>query len=191
VVVVIKIIRDKLLDNLKKLRFTRITRKVCDDFEETSRGYVVDLSNDFVVIQETDDFKLLGFNIFPIKQIIKVRYNNHDRYYDKIMDWEKEKDFIGLKTKIDLTSWQSIFKTFQQYGMNIIVECENSEIGTFTIGSVQRVTKDAVYILYFDASGFIDAKPTRVDFKNISKIMYDNRYIDIFSKYLRKRKGKK
>jgi hypothetical protein len=64
--------RDRLIDNLNNKRFTRITRKVSDDSEFLSRGYVVDCSNDFVVIQETDDFKLLGFDILPISQIIKI-----------------------------------------------------------------------------------------------------------------------
>ncbi len=182
--------RDKLIHNLEKVRFTRITRKISDDLEEISRGYVVDLSDDFVVIQLTDDFKMLGFNIFPIKHIIKVRYNNYDRYYDKIMELEKEKDSIGLKTKIDLATWKSVFKTFQQKRMNIIVECESADSATFTIGSVKKITKESVYILYFNAAGFVDEKPTRIDFNKISKIMFDDRYIDIFSKYLRKKKAK-
>jgi len=183
--------RDRLIDNLNNKRFTRITRKVSDDSEFLSRGYVVDCSNDFVVIQETDDFKLLGFDILPISQIIKIRYNNHDRNYDKIMDWENEKTSLGLKTKIDLTDWKTIFKTLQKKNMNIIVECESPDISSFTIGPVNKVTDKSVFVLNFDASGFLDEKPTKIDFQNISKIMFDDRYIDIFCKYIRKRKSKK
>lgn len=75
--------------------------------------------------------------------------------------------------------------------MNIIVECESPDISSFTIGSVNKVTDKSVFVLNFDASGFLDEKPTKIDFQNISKIMFDDRYIDIFSKYIRKRKSKK
>ena len=107
------------------------------------------------------------------------------------MAFENEKDKIGLKTKVDLTSWKTIFKTFQKKKMNIIIECEDPDIGSFTIGMVKRVTDKSVFILYFDAAGFFDDKPIRIDYSEISKIMFDDRYIDIFSKYTRERKKKK
>lgn len=184
-------ILETIKTHCKDRKFSRITRDVSDDWDEISRGYFVDYSKDFVVLQETDDFKVLGFNIFPTRHISRIRYNNHDRYYDKIMAWENEKDKIGLKTKVDLTSWKTIFKTFQKKKMNVIIECEDPDIGSFTIGAVKRVTNKSVFILYFDAAGFLDDKPTRLDYEDISRIMFDDRYVDIFSKYTRERKKKK
>ena len=72
--------------------------------------------------------------------------------------------------------------------MSIIVECENQKNSSFTIGEVSRVTNKSVSILYFDAEGFRDEEPTKIKFKNITKIMFVDRYIDVFSKYTRKRK---
>ena len=181
----------KIKEHFENLKFSRITREVAEDWDEISRGYIVDFSKDFVVLQETDDFKALGFCIIPIQQITQIRYNNYDRYYDKIMTWENEKINIVLKTKVDLTSWKTIFKTFQRKKMNIIVECENPEIGSFTIGKVKRVTDKNVSILHFDAAGFIDEKPTKVDNENITKVIFDDRYINVFKKYIRERKKKK
>jgi hypothetical protein len=48
------------------------------------------------------------------------------------MNWENEKVKIGLKTKVDLKDWKSIFQSFQEKNMNVIVECENPKIETFT-----------------------------------------------------------
>ncbi len=184
-------IKDKIKEHCKDLKFSRITRSVTNDWDEISRGYIVDYSENFVVLQETDDFRALGFNIFPMPHIARIRYNNHDKYYDKIMTWENEKKKIEISTNVNLDSWKSIFKTFQQKKMNVIVECEDPDIGSFTIGTVKRVTDKNVFILYFNAAGFFDDKPTRIDYENISKIMFDDRYIDIFSKYTRERKKKR
>ncbi|OJJ20161.1 hypothetical protein BKI52_16955 [marine bacterium AO1-C] len=184
-------IKEKIKKHHQDQKFARITRKVAKDWKEISRGYIVGYSDDFVVLQESDDFKLLGFNVLPVDHLLEIRYNHYDKYYDKIMGWEEEKDKIGLKTKVNLTDWKAVFKTFQKKKMSVIVECENPKINSFTIGQVKRITDKHVYILYFDAAGFLDEKPTKLKFENITKITFDDRYVDIFSKYTRKRKKRK
>ncbi|WP_445749877.1 hypothetical protein [Polaribacter sp.] len=183
--------REKIKEFYENQKFARITRKVAEDWDELSRGYIVDFSNDFVVIQECDDFRLLGFNILPIKDFKKIRYNNNDKYYDKIMSLENEKKNIGIKTKVDLTDWKTIFQSFRKKKKNVIVECENPEIDSFTIGPIKRITEKSVFIQYFNATGLLNEKATKIEFENITKIMFDDRYIEIFSKYLRERKKKK
>lgn len=184
-------IKKKIKKHHKTECFARITRQVAKDWDEISRGYIVDHSKDFIVLQETDDFKALGFNILPIKDFKEVRNNSHDKYYDKIMIWENEKKNIGLKTKINLKNWKFIFKDFQEIGMSIIVECENPKINSFTIGEVKKVTNKSVFIRYFDAAGFLDEEPTKLKFKNITKVLFNDRYADVFSKYTRELKSKK
>ncbi|MCL2130903.1 MAG: hypothetical protein FWH36_00385 [Lentimicrobiaceae bacterium] len=180
--------KERIKDFFENKKFARITRQVSEDSNAISRGYIVDFSNDFIVIHETDDFKMLGYSILPIKDIKELRYNNYDRYYDKIMKWEQEKDNITLKSKVNLKNWKSIFETFQANKSNIIVYREDPEFDSFTIGSIEKVTTKSVYILYFDANGFWDKEPTKIGFANITKILFDDRYIDVFSKYTRKRK---
>ena len=180
--------QEKIKDFYDNQKFARIKRKIDEDFEKISRGYIVDFSNEFVIIQECDDFKLLGFNIIPINNIIEIRYNNNDKYYDKIMSLENEKKNIGLKTKVNLNDWKTIFQSLRKNKKNVIVECENPEIDSFTIGPIKRVTEKNVFIQYFNASGLLNEKFTKIEFVAITKIMFDDRYIDVFSKYLRARK---
>ncbi len=184
-------VQKKIKDFYENQKFARITRKVAKDWNELSRGYIVDFSNSFVVIQECDDFRLLGFNILPIKDFKKIRYNKNDKYYDKIMLLENEKENIGIKTKVDLTDWKSIFNSLKENNKNIVIECENPKISSFTIGPIKRITNKSVFIQYFNATGLLDNKPTKIKYKNITKIMFDDRYIDIFSKYTNERKKKK
>ena len=50
------------------------------DFETIS-GFIVAYSKEFLIIQESDDFNILGYVIFPISTIEKIRRNNSDKYY--------------------------------------------------------------------------------------------------------------
>jgi len=183
-------IHDKIKFHHDNKRFARVTRQVADDCMEVSRGYIVDYSENFIILQETDDFKVFSYLALPIAQISTIRFNSHDRFYDKIMVLEKEIENISLPHKIDLSSWQTIFKSIKTIGLNVIVECENPNIDTFTIGPITKTTKNLVYILYFDPTGFIDEKPTSIDYESITKVMFDDRYINVFSKYIRQRKKK-
>jgi hypothetical protein len=171
-------------------KYARLTRQVAKDCTEISDGYIVAYSKDFIILQETDDFRLLGYLVLPIAQIEEVRYNKVDKYYDKIMVWEKEADNVSLPYDIDLTNWNAIFKSIKSYKLNVIVECEDPEIDTFTIGPVVRITKNKVYISHFDAQGYIDEDPIAVEYADISKARFDERYANIFGKYTRHKKKK-
>jgi len=73
----------------------------------------------------------------------------------------------------------------------VVVECENPKINGFTIGPIIKTTRKLVFVQDFDPSGYLDEEATSIDFKSITKVMFDDRYINIFSKYLRHRKSKK
>ncbi len=172
----------------KKQKFTRISREVAKDCYETNNGYIVDFSKKFIIMQECYGFKLMGFILLPIKDLEKIRHNKCDKCHEKIMLLENETKNLALKTKLDLSDWQTVFQSLQKKKKNVIVECESPKIESFTIGSIKKITNKSVFIHYFDATGLLDKKPTEIKFKDITKVTFDDRYVDIFSKYVRKRK---
>ncbi len=175
------------LDNKK---FCKVKRQVAEDTFEYSSGYIVDNSSNFLLMQEADEFRVLGYLVFPVSTITQIRFNNNDKYYDKIMQWEKQVDNVSKKHKIDLTDWISIFKTIKKAGFNVIIENENPEDESFDIGPIIKTTKTAVYIQYFNAKGYLDSKPTKITFDKITIAKFDDHYVNVFSKYLRHRKSK-
>lgn len=184
-------ITDKIKDHFQNKTYCKITRRVGKGSVAVSHGYIVDHSDNFLILQETDDFKILGFDILPIHQIEKIRFNKWDKYYNKIMIREGEANQVGIKYKIDLTCWSAIFKSIAGRQLNVIVECESPDIAGFTIGPIVKTTKKRVWIKNFDPAGVLDEKPTSIDFESITKVKFDDRYINVFSKYLRpKRSGK-
>ena len=54
-------IHDKIKFHHVNKKFARVTRQVADDYTEVSRGYIVDYSKDFIILQETDDFKVFSY----------------------------------------------------------------------------------------------------------------------------------
>ncbi|MFK8102625.1 MAG: hypothetical protein AB8G15_08870 [Saprospiraceae bacterium] len=178
--------KNKILKTYKKHKFAQITRAISKQDYVISSGFLVKVTDKFVVLQETEDFRLLGCVIFKTSTIREIRNNKNDRFYDKIMKAEGTKKLIGPKTKVEVTSWQTIFKSLKKAGSFVIVECEGSEKNHFVIGKITAVNKKSVAILYFDARGRFEKEATKIKFKKITKVTFDDHYIDTFKKYVKK-----
>jgi len=184
-------IPEKIKEHFENKKYCQVIRSTSTSSVEKTSGYIVDYSDSFVVLQETNDFDFVGFSLLPINQLKEIRYNRTDKYFEKIFNWEGLKEKIGGRYKIDLISWATVFKSLKKHSLIVIVECENLDVNTFNIGPITKITRDSVYIQYFDATGLLDEKSTSIGFENITRVQFDARYINVFSKYLRHRKVKK
>lgn len=183
-------VKQQIKYHLDNKKFCKVKRQVAEDSFEYSNGYIVDNSDDFVLMQEADEFRVLGYLVFPLSTIAQIRFNNNDKYYDKIMQWEMQVDNVSKKHKIDLTDWKTIFKTIKKAGFNVIIENENPEDESFDIGPIIKTSNTAVYIQYFNAKGYLDTEATKITFDKITIAKFDDHYVNVFSKYLRHRKSK-
>lgn len=178
--------KEKILKKLElhfsNKNYVRLTRKK-GSFEGISTGFILGKSNNFILIQETDEFRILGYQIFPIETIKHVRYNKNDKTYERILKEEGLLANVGLKYKIDLTDWKSICRDVKKTGLTVISECEHPKIKSFCIGNLKRVNKKSISIRYFNAQGIYDKENTTNDFKNITKLSFDDHYANVFSKY--------
>ena len=95
-----KTIHERLKYHFENKKFCKLERQVAAHILEDTGGYIVDVSDNFVVMQEVEDFQVLGFLIFPIPTIVKVRNSVSDKYYDKIVRLEKLIDKIGKKHNV-------------------------------------------------------------------------------------------
>ena len=108
-------------------KYCKILRKFAKNSRGETSGFIVDYSENFIIIQESNEFDILGYFVFPISTIEEIRYNNSDKYYEKILKGEKLIEKVGLKHKIELKNWQTIFESIKDCGLNVIIENENPE----------------------------------------------------------------
>lgn len=179
--------KEKVLEKLEKhcseKRYTRLTRKK-GTFEGITTGFILDKSSDFILLQETDEFRILGYKIIPIRTIKHVRYNKNDKTIERILKEEGLLSEVKAKYKVDLTDWNSIMKDIKATELTIISECEHPKLNSFCIGLLNRINKKSISIRYFNAQGILDKKNTKNNFEDITKLSFDDRYANIFSKYI-------
>ena len=174
---------EKLEKHWAKKLYVRLTRKK-SKFEGISTGFVIDKSSDFILLQETDEFRILGYQIIPINTIKHVRYNKNDKTYERILKEEGLLSDVKAKYEIDLTDWNSIATDVKKTELTVISECEHPKLNYFCIGQIKRINKKSISIRYFNAQGILDKKNRKHKFEDITKLSFDDRYANVFSKYL-------
>lgn len=168
-----------------KKRYCKIEREIGKDAIVSHAGYIVDFSSDFIVLQELDDFIIRGFLIFSTKMLKNVRSNKTDKFFEKIYKKEGITERVERKHIVDLSNWETILKSIKKLNFNVIIKNENPDEDTFDIGPIIKVTKNAVYIRYFDAAGILDDELTKIDWKNITLLSFDDIYVNTLSKYIK------
>lgn len=148
-------------------------------------GYVLDFTDEFVLIQQTDDLRLDGFAVLPFNTIKKVRHNEFEEMYEYIMQSELFLTNLGINYSIDLTSWQTILNSIKTNNKFTMIECEQVWIKRFLLGELTKVKKKKVEILYLEANGIFEEFVTEQKYKDITIVRFDETYSNLFQKYAR------
>ncbi|MEW6097263.1 MAG: hypothetical protein AB1567_12200 [bacterium] len=148
-------------------------------------GYLLDISDDWILVQNISEFHLDGYSIIRKSDVDKMRYDNRDRYFEKILRIEGVRENVSKKYEINITDLPSIFKSLKITKLNIIVECEEPKNELFVIGKITQINKNSVSMLHFDACGRWEKQSTVIYYPEITIIRFDEEYINVFSRYLK------
>ena len=176
---------DMLQKYIDRRDFVKIKRTVTDGEADIS-GFLLNMTKDFLLIQKEEEFYLNGYGIIRKDHFDAIRNNKNDRALKRILKSEGILDAdYGIDKKINLKNWETIFGDLKKFDYHVIVECEDLEESVFVIGPIKRVNKDSVSIQYYDPTGLLDKKLTTVKYKDVTLVKFDNRYINVYRKYLR------
>lgn len=155
-------------------------------------GIISEISDDFIQIAENDEFNFNGEIIIRRDHFDAIRCNQFEKTIKKILMAEnqltKEKP---QSTSIDITSWKTIFEGLMKIDIHVIIECEDLKNPTFSIGPIQKIHHKSVEILNYDAMGHFNKKSTRINYRDITILKFNDKYSTVFRKYLKNSKSKK
>ena len=176
---------EKIAQHRTEKNFVKITRDVGNKIYQISYGYILNYSFDFILLIESDECRLNGYRVYPTASIVKIRNNKFDKFSDMILIEEGHKEFAKIPYQIDLESWKNIFNSIKNINLNCAVENENNKRFFFRIGEIVKVKEKYLQILNFDPAGYLDFEPTKIKYKEISSVSFDDNYTNTMSKYLR------
>ena len=176
---------DVIKAHIDKKDYVKIMRTVTEGSADI-RGFILQMSKGFLLIQKAEEFFLNGYSIIKKDHFDAIRCNKFDRAFKRMLKAEGILDTdYGIKNKVRLKDWKTIFENLMKDDYHVIVECEDLKDPLFVIGPIRKVNSGSVNIQYYDPTGLLDRKVTNVKYKDITLVKFDERYINIFRKYLR------
>jgi len=166
--------------------FVKIYRTFYDR-EISISGFILHMTKDFLLLQETYDFMFDGYSIIRKDQFDSLRCNKFDKTQKRIFQAEGLIDkYYGHDGQIALTNWQDIFRDLESLDYHVIIECENKKNPIFLIGPIEKVTKNKIELRNYDPTGKLDEKPSSIKYEDITIVRFGETYSTTFRKYLRK-----
>ena len=136
----------------------------------------------FLAINE-DDFIFDGFRISRFRDVKELRIKD-DKCDDIIRSEGLLDDFTAPEINVD--NWQTVFEDLKELGNNIMIRYETPEgkDDDITLGKIDRVCKNWLYLYVFDADGIWEEEPYRIPYTEVTSVTFESRYINIFTKYI-------
>lgn len=137
------------------------------------------VNDKFILGQEEDDFLLDGYCIRKMAHLKKVEVKD-----DKCNEINKMFGIVdGLANPgIDISSWQSIFKSLSQLDTYVVIEDDLN--GWLEIGIIEKVLKDRLCLKSFDADGVWEEGASEILYSEITAVKWDTRYDRYWKRYL-------
>ncbi|UZT99864.1 hypothetical protein ODZ84_10005 [Chryseobacterium fluminis] len=159
--------------------------KISLEDESSIYGFITKASDEFIMIEETNDFSLAGIKIVPASRITGIRHGISDKVSKAIYS---EEGLITFNHKIidntSLKNNESLFRSLKKQNFHCIVESRKKDKETFSIGEILEVQEKSVLIKNYDPVGKFSKKPHKIAFKNIELINFNDKYSTTFRKYL-------
>lgn len=151
-----------------------------EDYDRIRAGVPMIVSDIFLLLAADDYFQYDGYEIIPVKDITYVEKGfkliNHILKAENICpDYEKVKNF-------DLSSFETIFKRFLIE--NKVLGIDYGENHNIFIGHVCEVSKEYCVLHHFDAEGQWQKDNAEINYSQINRIFFDDRYMRYFYKYV-------
>lgn len=174
-----------LQKRIDKKSFVKIYRTVCGK-EENLSGFILAMSEAFLLIQLDFDFTLNGYTIIKLNDFDSVRHSSWERTQKRIFKAEGILDAAyGFDKPLPLSNWAAILKVLRDYDQHVIIENINNDNLDFWIGEITKVTDKNVSIHNYNPDGELDKKPKKIKLNTISSIKFGDTYSSTFRKYLK------
>lgn len=149
---------------------------------EKSQCIPISLSDRFLLVAQYIDFRPDGYVIIRLEDIQSIRFDEVLAYFREIVKKEGSGQIISEAPKLDLNSFETIFKMFKESKQIIMIEIGEDE--AINIGIVTDLSDDAVSMLCFDAMGVWNDEEWIEPYQNITGISFSTHYIETFTKYI-------
>ena len=163
--------------------------RTCHPESDNYDGVVTHIERSFIVMRETYNFDFDGVLVLPKRVLKGCRDGKHEKCYNRILRFNGNiKNAVTPKWLNSCQSVQDVLKQLKSRDIwpciEILFELDGKIETDFFIGPIVRIEDDKFWIHDYDVTGNW-GQEYDIDFCDILKIEFNNKYSTEFNKYMR------
>lgn len=149
-------------------------------------GYIIGLSEQLGVMWTFNDFHRDGLTIFRVLDVIGIRAEEHERFWNHMLQSEGLLAQMPSIDGVNLQSIQLALRDIQSRYGKMIVECESEDesIEDYYIGSIAHLGDDVMQFNNFNALGVWDSDSVDINYNEITLVKYMTPYLELIWRYI-------
>ncbi|NBB17105.1 hypothetical protein GVN21_17200 [Caulobacter sp. SLTY] len=141
-------------------------------------GFVIALSDAFVLLQNIESWRVDGVRVFPLGQIAEIRHDDVRKGQQAVLEW-RGVDRGDRYEWLDLGDFQALFESVRARGVTVVVHDEE----VCDLGVVIAATAAAVELRPIDTGGNWEDEPWSVSYDDIWHVGIGDDYSAVLRAY--------
>jgi len=175
---------DRLEKHIAKSSVIKIDVDV-EGEEESHYGIPVLNSRTLLAFHDLDEFHFNGYRIVLLKYITRIRRGRFEVIQQKILKSIGELEKHAVQSWLRVGSWKRLLKSLKNKGKCACVASGLIKVNVFAIGEIHAIKDDAVILKSFDAHGEWYKPKHKIEYSDITEVIFDDEYSVTFNKYVR------
>jgi hypothetical protein len=153
-------------------------------FGDVVRGYLLRKTTSVVVLRRFNGFTPAGYVVFRRADVVELTINEK---WTQMINAEGHAHLASKLPGFTFDTFDELMNCLLVRDRNISVECENcegSEESGFHVGRIVKLDRDHFTFVFFDTKGYWFFSTYSIPYASVTKIEFDDPYVDTFSKYI-------
>lgn len=170
---------DRAIERRQKVQLERVTGGRTTYWN----GFPIERTADFVMVRTLDDFRLDGFAVLRLGDVVAARSGDPERFFERVLRAEGLMERMPSPGPIRLDGWMSVVEDVRARHKHAIVECEALDEPEFYLGELLDVDHESLRLAYIHVNGTKEIEPMRVMLDDVTLLRFGERYLELFAKY--------
>ena len=147
-------------------------------------GYLLRKTTSLVILRRFDGFVPAGYIVLRRADVVELTINEK---WTQMINSEGHAHLASELPEFTFDTFGELMSCLLVRDRNIRVECENSEGSEESglhIGRIVKLAREHFDFLFFDTKGYWLFSPYSIPYASVTKIEFDDPYVDTFSKYI-------
>jgi hypothetical protein len=151
--------------------------------ENSIQGFVLEMSDELVLLQYVYDLNLDGLMILRAADISEIQRSATDEFQEGLLQAEGLLSAVPFDYSVDLGSWPMAITALAKDYPLLILERELLDEPDLAIGRVLDVGAEEVHLKYFTGTAKWREEPDKLRFTDITSCQAGTNYLNVYQRY--------